>query len=68
MTDQCMFCYNVLERNGLGSHTACDAEFDRRVADGRCTFCGEGEATVDSWCVSCDAESRPKFMSYPGGR
>lgn len=67
MIHRCMFCRGALER-GLGYHIACDAEFDRRAAEGRCTICGNGAAAVDSWCVSCDAESGPRFASYPGGR
>lgn len=63
----CEICMKPLGPGDALLHAACDAELDRRLAAGRCTRCGEGDAEAGSCCAQCASSGGAMYRGYPGG-
>ena len=65
---QCILCNREPPDDGRLHHEECDAEYDRRVAAGKCVVCGEAESKPHgNFCVKCQGDLRREWRGYPGG-
>ena len=64
----CILCGGADPDDGRLHHEECDAEYDRRVAAGKCVVCGKAEPTRGAFCGECQDDLRRPWSGYPGGQ
>lgn len=63
----CKFCGGGPVSGDIPYHEQCRAEWERRMDDGECVYCGRCNAYHTFPCAECGVAGDMLYSGYPGG-